>query len=158
MCQPADLQALFRGFHAAGGPLVGPVVLVSTGSTPCWLSGGPQGVVLRDAGGEAVPANVRAADQPAAGNPVALVPGTTMPGFGAPPPHGSAWFLVTWTNWCADTSPDVRSVQVALRGGGSVTAALDDSAPEWAVGPPTPRCDDAKAGSTLTIGRYLAPA
>jgi len=156
-CRAADLHGLFRGFRAAGGSLTAAVVLTDAGSTPCQLSGTPPSVTLLDQGGGSVAAKSHAVAVPEDAGAVVLKPGATMPGFGAAPPPGTAWFVVTWSNWCSDTLPAVSSLLVVLPGGGSVVAQPDATAPSWAAGPSAPKCDDARAASTLTIGRFQAP-
>jgi hypothetical protein len=158
-CRAAQLKALFRGFQASGGSLTGAVVLVNTGREPCWLTGTPPSVTLLSEDGDAVTVKTRALALPAEAGPVELTPGIDLPGFGAPLAQGSAWFLVTWSNWCADASPDVRSLLVVLPAGGSVAAPLDAAAMGWGMGGgAAPRCDDARAASSVTIGRFQAPA
>ena len=157
-CRPAELKALFRGFQAAGGSLSGAVVLVDAGHDPCWLTGTPPSVTPLNEDGGAVTVRSRPLALPANAGDVELAPGAPLPGFGAPPAHGSAWFTVTWSNWCGDTIPSVRSLLVVLPAGGSVAAPLDTAVPTLVVGPAAPRCDDGRAASTLTIGRFQAAA
>jgi Domain of unknown function (DUF4232) len=157
-CRPAELQALFRGFQVAGDSLAGALVVVDAGSRPCRLDGSPRSVRLLDDDGDAVTARERALDLPVNGGPVDLAPGAPLPTFGAPPVHGSAWAAVTWSNWCSDASPAIRSVLLVLPGGGSVVAPLDPALPDWAIGPPTPQCADRRAGSSLSFGRFQPAA
>lgn len=157
LCRASDLHALFRGFRAAGGSLTGAVVMTNAGGHPCWVTGTPRSVALLSDGGDSVSVRSRPLDLPTGGGPVQLAPGAALPGFGAPVPEGAAWFLLTWSNWCADTNPDVSSLLVVLPAGGSVTAPLDSVAPTWGADRSTPKCDDARAGSTVTIGRFQAP-
>ncbi len=154
-CRAADLSAVFRGFQASGASLAGAVVVVNAGAGRCRLRGPVQSVAMRDADGSAVAARSRPPDASDAAS-VALPPGTSLPVFGASPPAGSAWFVVTWTNWCAGATPAVGSLVVGLAGGDSLTAPLDAGLPSWALGPPAPRCDDARAGSGLAAGRLQA--
>jgi hypothetical protein len=155
-CRAADLHGLFRGFRAAGGSLTGAVVLTSAGSIPCMLTGTPPSVSLLDTGG-AVAVKSHALAVPEDAGPVELRPGAAMPAFGAAPAAGSAWFVVTWSNWCSDTVPAVTSLLVVLPAGGTVVAQPDATAPAWASSAGAPRCDDARAGSTVTIGRFQTP-
>lgn len=156
-CRASQLHALFRGFRAAGGSLTAAVVLTSTGSRPCTLTGTPPSVTLLDQNGGAIPAKSHAVAVPENAGAVQLAPGAAMPGFGAPPASGSAWFVVTWSNWCSDTQPTVSSLLVVLPGGGSVVAQPDMTAPSWASSPMAPRCDDARTSSTVVIERFQAP-
>jgi hypothetical protein len=156
-CRAADLHGLFRGFRAAGGSLTGAVVLTNGGSGPCTLNGTPPSVTLLDQGGGSVAVKSHAVAVPEDAGTVLLAPGAAMPAFGAAPAPGSAWFVVTWSNWCSDALPAVSSLLVVLPAGGSVVAQPDTTAPIWASGPSAPRCDDARAGSTVTIGRFQAP-
>lgn len=156
-CRPSELRALFRGFQASGGSRIGAVVVVTTGTRPCWLSGTPPSVALLDGGGGSVTVKSHAVAGPPDAGRVELMPGSTLPAFGAPPSRGSAWFVVTWVNWCSDAVPAVTSLLVVLPAGGSMAAPLDAAMPAWAAGPGAPRCEDARAGSTLTIGRFQAP-
>ena len=156
-CLPAELHGLFRGFQAAGDSLTGAVVVVNAGPRSCLLNGSPQSVGLLDDGGGAVPVRQRALDLPPTGV-VELQPGVALPAFGAPPAPGSAWVSVTWSNWCQGTSPVVHATLVVLPAGGSIAAPLDSALPAWAVGPPTPRCVDARGGSSLTFGRFQPAA
>jgi Protein of unknown function (DUF4232) len=157
-CRASQLKALFRGFNANGGTLTGAVVLIDTGDEPCWLTGTPPSVALLNDGGDTVAVRSRPLAVPVEAGPVELAPGTELPEFGAPPTRGSAWFLVTWTNWCGDAGPGVQSLLVVLPGGGSVAAPLDAAVPTWVVGRTAPRCEDGKAASTVTIGRFQASA
>jgi Protein of unknown function (DUF4232) len=158
-CRAAELKALFRGFQAAGGSLTGAVVLVNTGRGPCWLAGTPPTVTLLNDDGDSAPVKSRPLALPADAGLVELAPGADLPAFGAPPTKGSAWFLVTWSNWCADAGPSVHSLLVVLPAGGSVSAPLDAAVPSWGMsGMAAPRCDDGRAGSTVTIGRFQTPA
>jgi hypothetical protein len=156
-CRPPELRALFRGFRASGGALIAAVVVTNSGSQPCWLSGTPQSVTLLDESGATVTVRSRPLAVPAGAGPVELVPGASLPAFGAPPTRGSAWFLVTWSNWCASASPSVQSLLVVLPAGGSVAAPVDTAVPGWAQGPAAPRCDDPRSGSTVSISRFQAP-
>ena len=156
-CRASELHGLFRGFRAAGGSLTAAVVLTSAGSRPCSLTGTPPSVTLLDPNGGSIAVRSHAIAVPEDAGPVQLRPGVAMPAFGAAPAPGSAWFVVTWSNWCSDALPAVSSLLVVMPGGGSVVAQPDTGAPVWAVGPSAPRCDDARAGSTLTIGRFQAP-
>jgi hypothetical protein len=157
-CRPAELKALFRGFQVAGGSLSGAVVLVDAGHDPCWLTGTPPSVTLLNEDGGAVAVRSRPLALPVDAGDVELTPGAQLPGFGAPPERGSAWFTMTWSNWCGDTTPSVQSLLVVLPAGGSVAAPLDTAVPSLVVGPAAPRCDDGRAGSTLMIGRFQAAA
>jgi hypothetical protein len=157
-CRATDLKGLFRGFQASGGSLTGAVVLVSSGSAPCLLTGTPPSVTLLDANGDPVDVRSHPLDVPANAGPVHLLQGTQLPTFGAPPNRGSAWFVLNWTNWCASATPTVDSLLVVLPGGaGSISTPHDTAIAAWQPGPSTPRCDDAKVGSTVTIGRFQAP-
>jgi hypothetical protein len=156
-CRASQLHALFRGFRAAGGSLTAAVVVASTGPGPCMVTGTPPSVTLLDGSGGAIPVKSHAVAVPENAGAVELVPGAALPGYGAPPASGSAWFVVTWSNWCSDTLPAVSSLLVVLPGGGSVVAQPDTSAPSSAAGPSAPRCDDARAGSTVEIDRFQAP-
>lgn len=134
------------------------MVLVNTGRGECWLTGTPPTVTLLNEDGDSVPVKSRPVALPAGARPVELAPGADLPAFGAPPAKGSAWFLVTWSNWCADAGPSVQSLLVVLPAGGSVSAPLDAAVPSWGMsGAAAPRCDDGRAGSTITIGRFQAP-
>jgi hypothetical protein len=157
-CKASELHGLFRGFRPAGGSLTAAVVLTSAGAKACSLDGTPPSVTLLDQNGGSVAVKNHAVGVPEDAGTVQLTPGAAMPGFGAAPVSGSAWFVVTWSNWCSDALPAVSSLLVVLPGGGSVVAQPDATAPSWAAGPNTPRCDDARAGSTVTIGRFQAPA
>src|SRR5262245_39713617 len=119
-CRPADLHGLFRGFKTSGDSLTGAVVVVDAGPRPCLLNGSPRSLGLLDDTG-AVPVLQRALDVPP-GGAVELRPGVALPAFGAPPGHGSAWVSVTWSNWCQNASPAVRSTLVVLPSGGSIAA------------------------------------
>ena len=157
-CRAAGLKALFRGFQASGGSLSGAVVLVNAGGQPCWLTGTPPSVTLLNDDGGAIAVRSRPLAVPVNAGDVELAPGAELPGFGAPPGHGSAWFTVTWSNWCGDSTPTVQALLVVLPAGGSVAAPLDTAVPSLVVGPAAPRCDDGRAGSTLAIGRFQAAA
>jgi len=157
-CRAADLHGMFRGFRAAGGSLTGAVVLTSAGAVPCVLNGTPPSVSLLDGSGAPVAVKSHAVAVPEDAGPVGLKPGTAMPAFGAAPAAGSAWFVVTWSNWCSDAVPAVTSLLVVLPAGGTVVAQPDATAPSWESAPSAPHCDDARAGSTVTIGRFQAPA
>jgi hypothetical protein len=157
VCRPADLHALFRGFQAGGASSTGAVVIVNAGASRCWLQGGPQSVTLVDSGGAQLAVKSRSAATPIDGGSVELLPGAALPTFGAPPAPGSAWFAVTWTNWCSDAIPDVGSLVLVLPSGGTVAAPADPQAPTWEASPAVPRCDDTRAGSLLTAGRFQAP-
>lgn len=158
-CRAAALKALFRGFQASGGSLSGAVVLVNAGGRPCWLTGTPPSVtLLNEDGGGAIAVKSRPLALPVNAGEVELAPGGELPGFGAAPAHGSAWFTVTWSNWCGDTTPAVQALLVVLPAGGSVAAPLDTAVPSLVVSPAAPRCDDGRAGSTLAIGRFQAAA
>jgi Protein of unknown function (DUF4232) len=157
-CKAPELRGLFRGFRPAGGSLTAAVVLTSAGARPCSLDGTPPSVTLLDQSGGSVSVRSHAVGVPENAGAVDLTPGVAMPGFGAAPPSGSAWFVVTWSNWCSDALPAVSSLLVLLPGGGSIVAQPDATAPSWAAGPSAPRCDDARAGSTVTIGRFQSPA
>jgi hypothetical protein len=157
-CRAADLQALFRGFQGAGGSMTGAVVITNTGSRPCWLDGAPQSVSLLDDGGGTISVRSRPLDLPVGAGAVQLKPGTPLPTFGAPPARGSAWFVVTWSNWCGDASPSVQSLLIVLPAGGSLSAPLDAASGSWGDGRTVPHCDNARAGSTVTISRFQAPA
>ena len=121
------------------------------------LTGTPPSVSLLDGTGGSVAVKSHAVAVPENAGPVELRPGAAMPAFGAAPAAGSAWFVVTWSNWCSDTVPAVTSLLVVLPAGGTVVAQPDTTAPTWASGPSAPHCDDARAGSTVTIGRFQAP-
>ena len=157
VCRAADLKAMFRGFQGAGGALAGAVVVTDAGASPCWLSGTPQSVTLLDDTGGSVSVKSHATAVPVDAGAVLLAPGTPMPQFGEPPAKGATWFVVTWSNWCADSGPTITSLLVVLPAGGSVSAPLDTSLPGWAITRTSPRCDDTRAGSTLSIGRFQAP-
>jgi hypothetical protein len=158
-CRATQLKAVFRGFQGAGASRTGAIVLVNTGSQPCWLTGTPRSVTLLDDSGDTVPARARALALPADAGPVELAPGAELPAFGEPPPKGSAWFQVTWSNWCADASPAVQSMLVVLPAGGSLAAPVDAAAAGWGMGETgAPRCDDAHAGSSVTISRFQPPS
>jgi len=157
-CRASELHALFRGFRPAGGSLTAAVVLTSAGPKPCSLSGTPPSVTLLDESGGSTAVKSHAVALPVGAGSVDLTPGTALPAYGQSPPRGSAWFVVTWSNWCSDAVPAVSSLLVVLPSGGSVVAAPDASAPTWAAGPSAPHCDDARAGSTVTIGAFQAPA
>jgi hypothetical protein len=133
------------------------VVLTSVGQAPCMLTGTPPSVSLLDSGGGTVAVKSHALAVPEDAGPVELKPGAAMPSFGAAPAAGSAWFVVTWSNWCSDAVPAVTSLLVVLPAGGTVVAQPDATAPAWASGPSAPHCDDARAGSTVTIGRFQTP-
>ena len=157
-CRASQLKALFRGFQGAGGSRVGAIVIVNTGADPCWLTGTPRSVTLLDDNGDTVPAKNRALALPADAGPVELVPEVQLPAFGQPPARGSAWFLVTWSNWCEDASPTIQSMLVVLPAGGSVSAPVDAAASGWGMsGAGAPRCDDARAGSSVTVDRFRPP-
>ncbi len=156
-CRPTELRALFRGFQASGGSRTSAVVVATTGKAPCWLSGTPPSVTLLDDGGGPVAVRSHAVAVPPDAGPVELTPGVPLPAFGAPPSRGSAWFVMSWVNWCSEAVPAVTSLLVVLPAGGSVAAPRDAAMPAWAAGPSAPRCEDARAGSTLTIGRFQAP-
>jgi hypothetical protein len=157
ICRAGDLHAIFRGFQTAGPSLTGAVVVVDAGTGRCWLGAGPQGVTLIDGDGGTMAVKSRGTALAADARSVELLPGAPLPAFGAPPAAGSAWFVVTWTNWCSDATPDVSALVVALADG-TVAAPEDPQAPTWVAGPLVPRCDDAHAGSAVTIGRFQAPA
>jgi hypothetical protein len=156
-CRASELHALFRGFRAAGGSLTAAVVVTSTGARPCVLVGTPPSVTLLDGSGGAIPVKSHAIAVPENAGAVELVPGAALPEFGAPPARGSAWFVVTWSNWCSDALPAVSALLVVLPGGGSVVAQPDATVPSWAAGPSAPHCDDARSGSTIEIERFQAP-
>ena len=156
-CRAAELHGLFRGFRAAGGSLTAAVVLTTSGSGPCSLTGTPPTVTLLDQSGGSVAVRSHAVGVPEDAGAVELTPGVALPAYGQPPAPGSAWFVVTWSNWCTDALPAVNSLLVLLPTGGSVVAQPDGTAPSWAAGPSAPRCDDSRAGSTVTIGRFQAP-
>ncbi len=157
-CRPAELHGLFRGFQGTGDSLAGAIVVVDTGSRPCTLDGSPRSIGLLDDGGDGVKVKERALDMPPGGGPVQLLPGVALPIFGAPPAHGSAWVSLTWSNWCSDTTPAVHSMLVVLPSGGSIAAPIDEALPDWAVGPPTPRCTDSRGASNLSFGRFQPAA
>lgn len=157
-CRAAELHGLFRGFRAAGGSLTAAVVLTTTRSAPCTLTGTPPSVTLLDQNGGPVQVKSHALAVPENAGTVQLVPGVAMPAYGSPPASGSAWFVVTWSNWCTDALPAVSSLLVVLPGGGSVVAQPDPTVPSWATAPSAPRCDDSRAGSTVAIERFQAPA
>lgn len=157
-CRPGDIRALFRGFRPAGAAVAGAVVVTNSGYEPCWLEGSPRSVSLIDEAGEAVMVKEHAVDLPANATAVKLTPGAPLPAFGAPPARGSAWFTVTWSNWCSENVPIVQSLLIVLPAGGSITAPLDAGIPSLVVGPSAPQCPDSHSGSTLTFGRFQAPA
>jgi hypothetical protein len=157
VCRPAELRTLFRGFQASGASLISAVVVANTAARPCWLSGSPRSATLIDDSGDTVTVRSRPLAVPVDAGPVQLLPGAPLPAFGAPPARGSAWFMLTWTNWCASTIPSVQSLLVVLPAGGSVAAPGDPAVPSWAQGPAAPRCDDRRAGSTVTISQFQAP-
>jgi Protein of unknown function (DUF4232) len=158
VCHPAELRAIFRGFQAAGGSLAGAVVVTDVGSGPCWLDGAPRSVSLLDDVGGAVAVKEHGVDLPLNGGTVKLTPGAPLPAFGSPLAAGSAWFSLTWSNWCSDATPAVRALLVVLPNGGSIAVPLDTGIPSWAAGPPTPGCSSSHSGSTLTFGRFQPPA
>jgi hypothetical protein len=153
-CRASELHGLFRGFRPAGASLTAAVVLTSAAAHPCTLAGTPPSVALLDPNGGSIAVKSHAVDVPEDAGTVQLTPGVAMPAYGAPPVRGSAWFVVTWSNWCSDALPAVSSLLVVLPGGGSVVAQADAATPGLAPGPSAPRCDDARAGSTVTIGRF----
>jgi hypothetical protein len=104
-----------------------------------------------------VTVKIRPLAVPAAAGALELPPGAPLPAFGAPPVRGTAWFLLTWTNWCATAIPSVQSLLVVMPAGGSLAAPPDPAVPSWAQGPAAPRCDDSRAGPTVTISRFQAP-
>jgi hypothetical protein len=157
VCRPAELRALFRGFQPSGASLISAVVVTNAGSHPCWLTGTPRSVALLDESGDTVTVRNRPLALPVDAGAVQLLPGAPLPAFGAPPTRGSTWFMLTWTNWCASTIPSVQSLLVVLPAGGSMAAPGDATVPSWAQGPAAPRCDDRRAGSTVTISRLQAP-
>lgn len=157
-CRPSELRALFRGFRPAGAAVAGAVVVANSGSEPCWLDGSPRSVSLIDDAGDAVMVKEHAVHLPTNGEAVKLTPGAPLPAFGAPPARGSAWFMLTWSNWCSDSVPIVKSLLIVLPAGGSITAPLDTGMPSLVVGPSAPQCPDSHSGSTLTFGRFQAPA
>lgn len=132
------------------------MVLTSAAARPCTLAGTPPSVTLLDGNGGSIAVRSHAIAVPEDAGPVQLTPGVAMPAYGAPPARGSAWFVVTWTNWCSDALPSVATLLVVLPGGGSVVAQADTAATGLAPGPSAPRCDDARAASTVTIGRFQA--
>lgn len=156
-CHAADLRAIFRGFEAAGGSLTGAVVVTEVGSDTCSLDGSPRSVGMLDDDGGIVPVKGHALDVPLNGGPVTLTPRAPLPAFGSPPAAGSAWFALSWSNWCSTDSPTVLSLLIVLPAGGSIAAPLDANIPSWAVGPPMPQCSDAHSQSTLSYGRFQPP-
>jgi hypothetical protein len=122
------------------------------------LTGTPPSVSLLDSAGGTVAVKSHAVAVPEDAGPVVLKPGVAMPAFGAAPPAGSAWFVVTWSNWCSDAVPAVTSLLVVLPAGGTVVAQPDPTAPAWASSSGAPHCDDGRVGSTVTIGRFQTPA
>lgn len=157
-CRPADLRGIFRGFQGAGGSLAGAVVVANVGSDPCWLDGSPRSVSLLDDAGGAVMVREHAVDLPLNGGMVKLTPGAPLPAFGSRLAAGSAWFSLTWSNWCSHASPTVQALLIVLPAGGSITAPIDTGIPSWAAGPATPGCSDSHSGSRLTFGRFQPPA
>lgn len=157
-CRPADLRGIFRGFQGAGGSLAGAVVVANIGSDPCWLDGSPRSVSLLDDAGGAVTVKEHAVDLPLNGGTVKLMPGAPLPAFGSALASGSAWFTLSWSNWCSDASPTIQALLIVLPAGGSITAPIDTGIPSWAAGPPTPGCSDSHLASTLTFGRFQPPA
>ncbi|HKF17025.1 MAG TPA: DUF4232 domain-containing protein [Candidatus Dormibacteraeota bacterium] len=157
-CRPAELRGIFRGFQGGGGALAGAVVVANVGADPCWLDGSPRSVSLLDGAGGAVTVKEHAVDLPPNGGTVKLTPGAPLPAFGSPLAPGSAWFTLSWSNWCSDASPTVQALLIVLPAGGSITAPIDSGIPSWAAGPATPGCSDSHAGSTLTFGRFQPPA
>ncbi len=157
-CRPADLRGIFRGFQGAGGSLAGAVVVANVGSDPCWLDGSPRSVSLLDDAGGAVTVKEHAVDLPLNGGTVKLTPGAPLPAFGSPLAAGSAWFSLSWSNWCSRNSPTVQALLIVLPAGGSIAAPIDTAIPSWAAGPATPGCSDSHSGSTLTFGRFQPPA
>ena len=158
MCHPAQLRAIFRGFQAAGGSLVGAVVVANAGTAPCSLDGSPRSVSLLDKEGDAVSVKEHAVDFPPNRGSVKLKPGAPLPAFGSPLAAGSAWLSLAWSNWCSDTTPKVQSLLLVLPRGGSIAVPLDTGIPNWAEGPPTPTCSNSHSASTLTFGRFQPAA
>jgi hypothetical protein len=157
-CRPNELHAMFRGFQGNGGSLEGAAVVVKASGQPCWLTGSPRSVTLLDDSGDAIALKQQPQGIPPDAGPVELVPNVALPSFGLPAPRGSAWFTLTWTNWCSDASPSVRSLLIVLPAGGSLVAPVDTDVPIWAIAPATPNCANRKVGSYLAFGRFQAPA
>ncbi len=133
-------------------------MVIDGGSDPCTLDGSPRSVSILDDEGDTVVVREHALDVPLNGGAVTLTPGAPLPAFGSPLAAGSAWFSLSWSNWCSDEVPSVRSLLIVLPAGGSITAPIDANIPSWAIGPPTPRCADSHSGSTLSFGRFQPAA
>ena len=157
-CRPTELRAVFRGFTAVGDSVVAAVVVVDKSDRACWLEGSTRSVSLLDDDGAQVSVKQHAVDLPQNLGAVRLEPGTALPSFGARPPAGSAWFTLTWSNWCKQDKPAVQALLIVLPAGGSITAPLDAALPGWATGPLAPRCPNSHAASLLSFGRFRPPA
>jgi hypothetical protein len=145
-CRVDQVTAGVAGWQGATGSMLGGFLIWNTSSEPCRLAGRPAIAIIDHAGHRLEVINVPYPDPSVW--PILLQAHQPAPVIQAEAPGGLVSVMIQWFNWCGAEPAEPLRLAITLPEGGVLNAPV--------VMGGVPRCDEASAGSSISVAPFDA--